>query len=126
MDFITGFPRASRQHDSIMFMMDRLTKVEKFIPMKSTYSASDVTHVFIRYVVKFDGIPNKIVSNSDVKFTSKFCKELFAGLEIKLAFSTTYHSQRYGQIEGQQDIGGYVEDVFDASTMKVGRVSSTD
>jgi len=42
MDFITGFPMTCRQHDSIMVVVDRLTKVVHFILVKSTYSASDV------------------------------------------------------------------------------------
>jgi len=42
MDFIIVFSRTSRQHDSIMGLVDRLIKVTHFIPMKSTYSASDV------------------------------------------------------------------------------------
>ncbi len=42
MDFITGFPRTMRQHDSIMVVVDRLTKVAHFIPVKSTFSTSNV------------------------------------------------------------------------------------
>lgn len=34
MDFITGFPRTSRQHDSIMVVADRLTKVAQSIRVK--------------------------------------------------------------------------------------------
>lgn len=43
MDFITGLPRTSRQHDSIMVVVNRLTKVVHFILVKYIYSASDVT-----------------------------------------------------------------------------------
>ena len=42
MDFIIGFSRESRQHDSIMVVVDRLTTVAHFIPVKSTYSYSEV------------------------------------------------------------------------------------
>ena len=96
MDFITGFSRIVRQHDSIMVVVDRLTKVAHFIPMNSALLASDVAHVFIRDVVKLHGSLKKIVSDKDAKLTSKFWKELFAGLGIELVFSTTYHSQTNG------------------------------
>jgi len=42
MDFITGFSKTVKQHDSIMVIMDMLTKVAHFVPIKSTFSASDV------------------------------------------------------------------------------------
>ena len=60
-----------------MVFVDRLTKVAHFIPVKTTYSASDVAHVFIRDIVRLHGIPKKIVSNQDEKFTSMFWKEVF-------------------------------------------------
>ena len=91
MDFITGFTRKVRQHDSIMVLVDRLKKVTHFIPVKSIFSASDVEQVFIRHVVRLHGVLKKIASDRDAKFTSKFWKELFAGLGTKLAFNTTYH-----------------------------------
>ena len=71
MDFITGFPRTSRQHDSIMVVVDKLTKATNFIPVKYTYLASDVAHLFIRDVVIFHFVPRNIISNRDVKLTSK-------------------------------------------------------
>ena len=36
--------------------------------------------------MRLHGIPKKIVSNRDAKFTSRFWKELFVGLGIELAF----------------------------------------
>jgi len=42
MDFITGFIKTTRQHDSIMVIVDILTKVAHFISVKSTFSSSDV------------------------------------------------------------------------------------
>ena len=42
-------------------------------------------------VVRLHSVPKKIVSDKDVKFTSKFWKELFVGLGIELAFNTAYH-----------------------------------
>lgn len=43
-------------------------------------------------------IPKKIIFDRDEKFNSKFSKEQFAGLEIELEFSTTYHPQIDGKI----------------------------
>jgi len=92
MDFIIGISRTVNHHDYIMVMVDRLIKVAHFILVKTTYSTSKATHFFIREIVTLHGVPMKIVSNRDVKFTSKFWKELFASLGTKLAFSITYDS----------------------------------
>ena len=48
MDFITILSRTSRQHDSIMVVVDMLKKVAHFILVKSMYSASDVAQVHQR------------------------------------------------------------------------------
>jgi len=49
--------------------------------------------------MRLHDIPKKIVSNRDVKFTSRFWKELFVSLGIELAFNTTYHLQTEEQTE---------------------------
>jgi len=74
-----------------MVVVDKLSKVSHFIPVKTTYSASEVAQVFIREIVRLHGVPKKIVLGRDANVTSKFWKELFAGLSTELAFSTSYH-----------------------------------
>ena len=74
------FRRTSRKHDSNMVVVDKSTKVAHFILVKTTYLVSDVSQVFIRDVVKLHGVPKKIVSGMDAKFTSKFWKEFFESL----------------------------------------------
>lgn len=60
-----------------MVVLDRLTKVAHFIPVKSTYLSSDVAYVFIRDIVSLYGVLKKIVLDMDARFTSKFWKDLF-------------------------------------------------
>jgi len=55
-----------------MVFVEKLTKVAHSILVKSTYSANDVAHVFIRDIVSFHGVPKKIISDTDAKFTSRF------------------------------------------------------
>jgi hypothetical protein len=45
------------------------------------------------------GIPKKIVSDRDPKFTSNFWRGLFKGFRTNLNFITTYHPEFDGQIE---------------------------
>ena len=48
MDFITGFPKNFRQHDSIMVVVDKLSKVSYFIPFKSTYKYVNILDIFMK------------------------------------------------------------------------------
>jgi hypothetical protein len=48
MDFITGFPRTTKQHDAIMVVVDKLSKEAHFILVKSTYKAIDIANIFIK------------------------------------------------------------------------------
>jgi len=71
MDFIVGFPKTVKQHESIMVIVEKCPKVA-FIPMKSTFSASDVAQLLIRDVVRLHSVLKNIVSDRDAKFTSMF------------------------------------------------------
>ena len=82
MDFITCFPRTSRQHDSTMVVVSGLDNITHFIPVKSTNPASHVSQIFIRDIMRLNGVPKKIIVDKDAKFTSRFWKDLFASLVI--------------------------------------------
>ena len=99
MDFIIGLPMTWRQHDSIMVVVDNLTKEAHFIPVKSTHKTDDIAKIFMKDIFKLRGFPKAIISDRDVKFTSNFWKGLFVDLGTKLNFSTDYHPQTDGQIE---------------------------
>jgi len=99
MDFIIGLSMTWRQHDSIMVVVDKLTKVAHFIPVKYMHKTNDIGNIFMKEIFKLHGFPKAIVSDRDVKFTSNFWKGLFADLGTKLNFSTAYHPQIDGQTE---------------------------
>jgi transposase InsO family protein len=99
MDFITGLPRTNKQHDSIMVVVDKLTKAAHFIPLKTTHKATNVIDIYMREIARLHGIPKTIVSDRDPKFTSKFWRGLFKGFGTNLNFSTTYHPESDGQTE---------------------------
>jgi hypothetical protein len=45
MNFILGFPRTQAGYDSMWVIMDRLTKVAHFIPVKTTYYGAKLTEL---------------------------------------------------------------------------------
>lgn len=96
MDFIVGLPLSSRHHDAILVTIDTLTKVSHFSPVCTTYTARNVTQVFLRDIVRLHVIPRKIISNQDSLFTLSFWRELQSALGTRLNFSTAYHPETDG------------------------------
>jgi hypothetical protein len=63
MDFIVGLPRTQSGFDSIWVIMDRLTKVAHFIPVKTTYSGPQLAELYMSRIVCLHGVLKKIVSD---------------------------------------------------------------
>jgi hypothetical protein len=63
MDFIMGFPKTPRRNDAIWFVVDRLTKVAHFIPVKTTYRANELAQLYMSRIVSLHGIPKTITSD---------------------------------------------------------------
>jgi hypothetical protein len=99
LDFVEGLP-VFEGANAIIVVVDRFTKYAHFIPMKHPFSAPQVARVFIDSVVKLHGMPRSIISDRGAIFTSHFWRKLFQKLGTKLKFTTAYHPQTDGQIEG--------------------------
>ena len=84
MDFITGFPRTHSGYDSIWVVVDRLTKVAHFIPVKTTYTSAKLAKIYMTRIVCLHGVPRSIVSDRGTQFTSKFWKQLHETLGTRL------------------------------------------
>jgi hypothetical protein len=97
MYFITKFPRSTKQHDSIMVVVDKLTKDTHFVLVKSTYKETNIVDIYMREIDKFNGVPKTIVFDKDPKFTSNLWKGLFKGTRKSMNFSTIYHPESDGQ-----------------------------
>jgi transposase InsO family protein len=97
-DFIVSLPKSSNK-DAIMVVVDRLTKMTVIIPMRGDASAHTVAQLFVQHVARLHGIPESIVSDRDVKFTSAFWKSVCATWGTKQKMSSAYHPQTDGQTE---------------------------
>lgn len=114
MDFITDLPPSmepgsSRAYDSILVIVDRYTKVVKYISCTKTIDAPELAHLFLRFWVKDQGVPKDIVSDRGSVFTSKFWSAFCFYLKVKRKLSTAFHPQTDGQTERQnQGIEAYL------------------
>lgn len=115
MDFITCLPKSKKNNDSIMVVLDKLSKSAHFIPVQSTYRVVQIAHVFMQNIFKRHGLPKAIISEPDVKFTLVFWKTLFEELGTQLNFIMAYHPQTDGQTE---QVNQMVEDMLRAYVMQ--------
>jgi hypothetical protein len=91
MDFVVGLPRTPRGKDAIWVVVDRLSKVAHFIPIRTTNLLSDLAPIYVREIVRLHGVPKTIVSDRDAKFVSKFWESLQNALGTELRLSTAFH-----------------------------------
>jgi hypothetical protein len=50
--FIAGLPRTQKHNDSIMVVIDQLSKSGHFIPVKSTYKAINIAEIFMKEIFR--------------------------------------------------------------------------
>ncbi|GJY99621.1 reverse transcriptase domain-containing protein [Tanacetum coccineum] len=99
MDFIAKLPRTSSGHDSILVILDRLTKLAHFLAIREDYKIERLVRLYINEIVARHGVTMSIISDRDSYFTSRFWQSLQKALGTRLDLSTTYHPETDGQSE---------------------------
>ena len=87
-DFIVELPE-SHGYDTIMNVMDSVSKVSHFIPTHTTITTLGAAHLFLAHVWKLHGLLKQVVSDCGLQFIAELMQELYCLLSIKLA-ATTY------------------------------------
>ncbi|MBW0523646.1 hypothetical protein O181_063361 [Austropuccinia psidii MF-1] len=98
MDLITQLPLSNSFH-SILFIVDRFSKMAVFIPRISSITSLDLAHLFIKNIFSKHGLPSSIVSDRGPLFVSSFWTNLCQKLTISRDLSTEYHPETDGQTE---------------------------
>jgi hypothetical protein len=98
LDFITDLPESDKS-DSILVVVDCLSKMAHFISCSKDISAEQTASLFLKHVVCLHGLPDDIVSDHGPQFASKFWSRLFGLLGTKINLSSAFHPQSDGQTE---------------------------
>ena len=98
-------------------LVDHLTKVAHFIPVKTTYTGARLAELYISRIVCLHGVIKKIVSDRGTQFMSRFWQKLYESMDTKLNFSSAYHPQTDGQTERMNQV---LEDMLRACALKYG------
>ena len=98
-DLITKLP-ASKGYDAIMTVTDQgSTKGVILIPCKETMGAEELAQLYKERAFPFIGLPTKLITDRDVRFTSNLFRELCKQLGVKQNLSSAYHPQTDGESE---------------------------
>jgi hypothetical protein len=98
MDFIKKFP-FSTGFDSILVIIDRLSKQAIFIPMHDTITSAELACLFVIHVFSKHRVPSHVTSDWGLEFVSYFFHLLGLALDMKLHFTSRYHPEGDRQTE---------------------------
>ena len=105
MDFVNGLPLSADwkgdSYDSILVIVNQLTKMVYYEPVKVTIDAPGLAEVIIDMIIWHHGLPDSIVTDRCSFFTSKFWSSLYYFLGVKWRLSTALYPQTDGQTEWQ-------------------------
>ena len=91
MDLITDLP-PSNTYDSILTIVDQgCSKAAKFLPCHKTIDGQGVAHLYFKHLFPWFGIPKRIITDRDLRFTSHFTKAVCKATGIQQNISTAFH-----------------------------------
>jgi len=82
MDFITALQN-SDGYDTILVVIDRLTKMSHFISCSKVLDVRQFANLFIKEIVRLRGLPHDIITHRRTLFTSAIWKETTGKLAIE-------------------------------------------
>ena len=118
MDFITGFPKTQKGNDAIFVVIDQLSKVAHFLPIRESINASQLADLYVSRVISLHGVPLEINPDRGSLFTSRFWQSFQNSMGTHLSFSTSFHPQSSGQVERVNQI---LEDMLRACVISFGK-----
>jgi len=99
MDLITRLPK-SRGFDSVLTIVDHgCSRGAIFLPCHATITGPQIAQLYYQHVYPWYGLPSRIISNRDPRFTSHFGRALAKELGVEWNLSTAYHPQTDGLSE---------------------------
>jgi len=89
----------SSEYDTVMTVVDSVSKQAHFIPTHTMMTAEEAAKLFLHQVWKLHGLPKYVILDHGPQSVACFTKELYRLLGIKLVSSTAWHPQTDRQIE---------------------------
>ena len=98
-DFVGPLPPSATGNDTIMVVVDRLSKMVLLSACKLTINGKQAGILALNMLLPLLALPKSIVSDRDVRFTGSCWSQMWAHIGTRLDMSTAYHPQTDGQTE---------------------------
>jgi len=98
MDFIKKLPFFS-SFNTILVIVDRLSKQAIFIPTHGTTTSAELAHLFVIHVFSKHRVPSHVTFNRGFEFVSHFFHSLGTALDMRLHFTSGYYPEANSQAE---------------------------
>ena len=102
-DYITDLP-VSHGKDALLTVTDKFTKAVRLIACTKTTTAEDTARLYIEICYPIFGLPVKIISDRDARFTSRFWTTLMHLLGVSQGLTAAFHPSADGQAEKTNQI----------------------
>ena len=99
MDLIMGLPTQGKFNAILMILDHGCSRAALFLPCTMHISGAGIAQLYLNHIYPWYGLPRKIISDRDPRFTSHFRKALTKQLGIQQNLSTMAHPQTDGLSE---------------------------
>ena len=99
MDLITQLPKSRSGNDAIVVWVCKFSKLRHYAACKTAISAPQLARLFLGTVVRHHGMPERIISDRDPRFTAHFWRAFWTSMGSTLDMGAAYHPESDGQTE---------------------------
>jgi len=99
MDLITQLPKSRSGNDAIVVWVCKFTKLRHYAACRTAIDAPALARLFLVTVVRQHGMPERIISDRDPRFTAHFWRAFWTSLGSTLDMGAAYHPESDGQTE---------------------------
>src|SRR6201985_2021700 len=93
MDLITALPKDG-PHDAILTIVDHgCSHTAVFLPRSTEITGPGIAQIYMDHVYQWFGLPLKVISDRDPRFTSHFGRALAQKLGVEQNLSSAFHAQ---------------------------------
>jgi hypothetical protein len=93
MDLISGLPTCNGKNAILTIVDHRCSRAAIFLPCTTTITGAGIAQLYMDNVYHWFGLPTKVISDRDPRFTSHFGRAINQRLGIQQNLSSAFHPQ---------------------------------